>query len=86
MRPDAIAIALPILLVHLVGLPTALLVSIRLLARIVQVPRWFASRHAQDNDDADDALPPLRTLPPAAPSALPKVKPRDTFGLRGLKS
>lgn len=83
VHPDAVAIAIPILLVHLVGLPTALLVSIRLLARIVQVPRRFAGRHARDGDDA---LPPLRALRPATPSALPKVKPRDTFGLRGQKS
>src|SRR5262245_48866284 len=38
VRPDALALALPILLVHLIGLPTALLVIIRLLARIVQMP------------------------------------------------
>lgn len=83
VNPDAVAIAIPILLVHLIGLPTALLVSIRLLARIVEAPRWFAGRRAQDRADA---LPRLRALPPAAPSALPKLKPRDTFGLRGQKS
>lgn len=83
VNPDAVAIAVPILLVHLIGLPTALLVSIRLLARIVQAPRWFAGRRAQDHDDA---MPRLRALPPAASSALPKLKPRDTFGLRGQKS
>jgi hypothetical protein len=69
VRPDDLALAVPILIVHLIGLPTALLVSIRLLARLVQIPRWLTRRRA----------------PPPA-SALPKVKPRDTFGLRGQKS
>lgn len=84
VSPGAIALAIPIMLVHLIGLPAALLVSIRLLARIVQMPRRLAGRHATDSDD--DPLPALRMLPPPAPSALPKVKPRDTFGLRGQKT
>jgi hypothetical protein len=82
VQPDATALALPILLVHLIGLPTALLVAIRLLARLVQLPRWLAGRQGQSGDDAPT---PLRTLPPAR-SDVPKVKPRDTFGLRGQKS
>jgi hypothetical protein len=84
VSPGAVALAIPILLVHLIGLPAALLVSIRLLARLVHAPRWFAGRRAPDRDD--DALPPLRMLPPPSPSALPQVKPRDTFGLRGQKT
>jgi hypothetical protein len=87
VRPDAIALAAPILLVHLVGLPAAILVSIRLLARMFQAPRWIARRRgqagAEDDGRNDDAWPPLRALP--APLARPKVKPRDTFGLRGQK-
>lgn len=83
VRPDALALAVPILLVHLIGLPAALLVSIRILARIVQTPRWLAKRPGRSDDE--DALPPLRILGPAPPSA-PKIKPRNTFGLRGLKS
>jgi hypothetical protein len=81
VRPDALALAMPILLVHLIGLPAALLIAIRLLARIVQVPRWLSGRRAPDRDDE---LPPLRMLPP--PAALRQVKPRDTFGLRGQKT
>jgi hypothetical protein len=83
VRPDDLAIAAPILLVHLIGLPTALLVSIRLLARLVQMPRWLTRRRAEHGEE-DEPMPPLRVLPP--PAALPKVKPRDTFGLRGQKS
>jgi hypothetical protein len=82
VRPDALALAIPILLVHLIGLPAALLVSIRALAQIVEAPRWLAKRRSPDNEDAS---PPIRLLAPAPPSA-PKIKPRDTFGLRGLKS
>jgi hypothetical protein len=80
VHPDALPLAIPILLVHLIGLPTALLVAIRMLARIVQAPRRIAARRTRA---LDEALPPLRMLPPVP--AAPKVKPRDTFGLRGLK-
>lgn len=83
IRPDAIVLAVPILLVHLIGLPTALLVTIRLLASVFQAPRWIARRGA---NEGEEALPPLRTLPPPPPSALPTVKPRDTFGLRGQRT
>lgn len=81
VRPDTLALAIPILLVHLAGLPAALLVSIRSLARIVEMPRWLAKRRCPQSDDT---LPPLRILTPAPPAA-PRVKPRDTFGLRGRK-
>jgi hypothetical protein len=84
VRPDAIALAVPILLIHLIGLPAALLVCIRMLARMVQAPRWLAKRRGAQ--DGAEPPPRLRTLPPASPSAFPKVKPRDTFGLRGRKS
>jgi hypothetical protein len=82
MRPDAFVLAIPILLVHLIGLSAALLLAIRLMVRIVDAPRRLRKASAQDGDNT---MPPLRTLAPA-PRSAPKVKPRDTFGLRGAKS
>jgi hypothetical protein len=79
VRPDALMLAFPILLVHLIGLPAALLVSIRMLARVVQMPRWLGRRRAANPGEMQ---PPLRILAPAPPSA-PRIKPRNTFGLRG---
>jgi len=72
--------SLPILLLHLIGPPAALLVSIRALARLIETPRWLAKRRGSDNDEE---LPhPVRVFVPA-PSAAPPVKARTTFGLRG---
>ncbi len=82
VQPGAIVLAVPILLVHLIGLPAALLVSIRSLARIVQLPRWLTKR--RDSSDDEPASPPLRVLAPSQPAA-PKIKARTTFGLRDHK-
>jgi len=80
VRPDAITLALPILLLHLIGLPAALLVSIRALARLIETPRWLAKRRGSGN--GEEAPHPLLVFVPA-PSAAPPVKARTTFGLRG---
>ena len=79
-RPDAIASAAPLLLLHVIGLPMALLVCIRLMAGIFQAPRWLASRRAEEASE----LPPLRAPAPSAPPFL-HVKSRGTFGLRSQK-
>lgn len=83
VRPDTLAVAVPILLVHLIGLPLALLVSIRLMLQIFQAPHRLMKRHNESGIETDDAPPKLKMLAPRSP--LPSVKPRDTFGLRGLK-
>ncbi len=80
VRPDAIALAAPILAVHLIGLPAAIFVTIRFMLIVFQVPRSLLRRDA--GDDPPEVL--LRqAVPPQAP-ALPKVKPRQNFGLRGV--
>ena len=65
---------------HAIGLPIALLVCVRLMAGIFQAPRWLANRHAEERSE----LPPVRVITPPSPR-LPRVKPRDTFGLRSQK-
>lgn len=82
VRPEAIALAVPIVGAHLVGLATAILVTIRLMLAFFQLlRRLFGRLHA----------PPATTAPPDAviPRLLaarrpqrPQVAPRTTFGLR----
>jgi hypothetical protein len=46
VRPDAIVIAVPIVVVHLVGLPAALLVAIRLMLALFRAVRRLSRRDA----------------------------------------
>jgi hypothetical protein len=46
VRPDAIVIAVPIVAVHLVGLPAALLVAIRLMLALFRAARRLSRRDA----------------------------------------
>jgi hypothetical protein len=81
VRPDAIAIAVPIVSAHLIGLATAILVSIRLMLALFGLVR---RRIGRDREPPAQAAEPaemqvLRLLPPPPP---PRTPPRSTFGLR----
>lgn len=83
VRPDAIAIAAPILLAHVIGLPAALFVAMRSMLVLVQLPRGLLRKK-----NAEASPPPPRdiVLAPEPMRALPRVKARTTFGLRGAAS
>lgn len=77
VRPDAIAIAAPILAAHIVGLPAALFVAMRSMLVLVQWPRSLMRKKDAETAPVTVALPePMRPLP--------RVKARTTFGLRGV--
>jgi hypothetical protein len=88
VRPEAMAIAVPIVAAHVIGLPLAILVTTRLalrfFARVKRALLSIAGRApaaagsaelAQDSETSDQ--PVSRRQP------LPYVAPRQTFGLRG---
>lgn len=83
VRPDAIALAAPILLLHLVGLPAGLLVSIRLLLALLDsvVSVLRPRREAGEADPSARALELMQRQ-----RSRPPVRPRSTFGLRGSPS
>jgi hypothetical protein len=77
VRPDAIAIAAPIIAAHVIGLPTAILVMTRLMLMLSAGLRRAIGSSASRPAAAADADVPAR------PSPRPRVPARDTFGLRG---
>ncbi len=79
MRPDAVAIAGPIVLTHAIGLPTAIFVVMRLMLALFQVPRRFV----HSRDDGSAAIPRLQAPMPQGARRWKTVKPRSNFGLRG---
>jgi hypothetical protein len=82
VRPEAAAIAIPILLTHLIGLPTAIFVAIRVMLILLQWPRKFLPGRQVDNDaTAVQASAELRL-----PRRIAPVKARGTFGLRGART
>lgn len=93
VRPDAVPIAAPIVGVHLIGLPAAIFVTIRLMLQFFLIPRRLARRmQLIESETVIDAATPVSGKP-AAPDAtmiemrLPRsakrVPPRSEFGLRG---
>ena len=52
VKPDALAIALPIVLVHMIGLPTALFVLIRLFSTLLAARKLLPRRGAAPANDA----------------------------------
>ena len=88
VEPDALVLALTIVLVHVVGLPTAIFVMIRLSERAFDVMRLMVGRVRPDElTGAAAAGPPSglvafagNRVKPAGASA--PVKPRDQFGQR----
>jgi hypothetical protein len=80
VRPDAIAIAAPIVGAHLIGLPAAIFVTMRLMLAIFQAPkRAFVKQEA-----AAPAPSKAAEILQDRPRALPRIKARTTFGLRGI--
>jgi hypothetical protein len=84
VKPDAMAIAVSIVLLHVVGLPTAIFVVVRLAARFFDVARLMLGR-VRPEELAGAAPPKSAASIPLAPPPKPTriVKPRDHFGLRG---
>jgi hypothetical protein len=79
VRPDAIAIAAPVLLAHVVGLPAAIFVTMRLMLALFQAPRRL---FVKDEFQAPETAQPLRTMREET-RKLPRIKARAHFGLRG---
>jgi hypothetical protein len=79
VHADAIAIAAPILLTHVIGLPAALFVTIRSMLLLVQMPRNLFRKKGVEAPPADSVI--VATPEPIRPMA--RVKARTTFGLRG---
>jgi hypothetical protein len=95
-EPGAITIAGPIIALHLIGLPLALFVLIRLLATALDLRRLVGSARAPVPEVVVATPVTLAALPAAAAAALPlppqprpqlsprpKAKTRSEFGLRG---
>jgi hypothetical protein len=91
VRPGLIVIAGPIVATHVVGLPAALLVTIRTLVAVLEALRgllrraigWLKATRSADRMPAPGA--PARSLPKPRARPLPSVQPRETFGLRGAR-
>ncbi len=91
VRPDAIGIAAPILLLHLIGLPAVIFVAIRLMLQFFLLPRRIARRMQAADAGALEREPASRREPQPdgmlIERRLPQLKtgvaPRREFGLRG---
>ena len=93
-EPGAITIAGPIIALHLIGLPLALFVLIRLLAAALDLRRLVGSARAPAPEvvaampvtlaalPASAAVAPLPLPPRPQLSPRPKANPRGEFGLR----
>jgi len=81
VRPDAVAIAIPIIAVHVVGLPTAIFVMMRIMLKFFDlVRRMFAFATGRSLAMAQvDAAAAEASAPPLA---VRQVPPRSGFGLR----
>ena len=84
VQPALIMIAGPIVATHVVGLPAALLVTIRTLVALLEAPRWLMRCAAERLKVARpaDGMP----APTVRAGSLPHIQPRETFGLRGARS
>jgi hypothetical protein len=80
VKPDAIAIAAPILVAHVVGLPAAIFLAMRSMLVLIETRRIFFRKA----DVAEQPLPLFKAAEKIQP--LPRVKARSTFGLRGVAS
>lgn len=81
VRPDAVAIAVPIVLAHVIGLPTAIFVAIRTMLALLQFPRRLFRCRPNTAAPDDDRLAArlvreIARRPPAGGT-------RSHFGLRG---
>jgi hypothetical protein len=97
-QPEAAAIAVPIIMLHVVGLPLGLLFLVRLLAAVFDLRQRIGARYQAPPQLVPAAALPAEAAPtasaaPPAPVAVrptmsprPTVKPRSEFGLRGQSS
>jgi len=91
-QPEAAAIAVPIIMLHVIGLPLGLLFLVRLLAAVFDLRQRIGAGHqpaaalpAEAAPTASAApLTPVAVRPTMSPR--PTVKPRGEFGLRGRSS
>jgi hypothetical protein len=96
-RPEAAALLVPIITTHLVGLATAILVTIRLMLAFFQLVRRLSGRTRAPTVTPAAATGPAATTTvtaaaPTPPAAIPRlpaprrarphIPPRTTFGLR----
>jgi hypothetical protein len=82
VRPDAVAIAVPIIAAHIIGLPTAIFVMMRVMLKFFElVRRMFAFATGRSMVMASVGAP----APEASATTLsvPQVPARAGFGLRG---
>jgi hypothetical protein len=89
VQPDAVAIAVPIIAVHLFGLPLGIFVLLRMATGALDLRRGIRSRHAAAwqpaaPSSAGAAVPATAaTMTMRAPSPRRKIRARSEFGLRG---
>jgi hypothetical protein len=87
VRPDAVAIAVPIIAVHLIGLPLGIFVLVRTLASALDLRRRIRSplRATPQLAAVSASVPADSTRVRDEPASAPrrKVKPRSQFGRRG---
>jgi hypothetical protein len=89
VQPDAAIIAVPIIVLHLIGLPLGIFVLVRMLATALDLRRRIVSGRAPAPELAHAAAASATAGAPAPtaptrwlPAARPKVRPRGEFGLR----
>jgi len=80
VRPEAIVLALPIVGTHVLGLPTAIFVTIRIMVALLALARRLLRRAATEAEAGPDTA---RIA--AATARPPPVKPRASFGLRAAR-
>ena len=81
VEPDAVAIALPIVAVHVIGLPLAIFVLVRVMAAALDLRRRIPGRARSVPLAAEPAkAAAVQRALPTRP--VKKVKPRGEFGLR----
>jgi hypothetical protein len=94
VQPEAAVIAVPIIAVHVIGLPLGLLVLVRMLAAAFDLRRRIGERHTEPPSEpvpASSSIVPASTTPVLLPPQSARqftprravIKPRAEFGLRG---
>ncbi len=85
VQPDAMAIAVPIVAVHVIGLPLGLFVLVRMMATALDLRHRVPGRSQADAAGLATAGPgTTRAVAADAPLKLVgRIKPRNEFGLRG---
>jgi hypothetical protein len=86
VRPEAIAIALPIVAIHLIGLPLGIFVLVRLFATAFDLRHRLGWRRAAPQPASADTAPLAASVTETVTRSRPKVDPRSGFGLRGQRT